>query len=58
VARRGPEDDAEALDVEARRQRVDDLDISGIAGARIEVQDPGGLDPGPAGEFGEHVNSL
>jgi hypothetical protein len=58
VARRGLEQDPEALDVEARRQRRDDLDVAGIAGARVEVQDPGRLDPGPAGELVEHVNSL
>ena len=58
VARRRLEEDAEALDVEPGGQGGDDLDVASVAGAGVEVEDPGRLDPRPPGQLIEHVNSL
>jgi len=45
VARRPLEQDAEALEVEARHERGQDLDVAGVAGAGVQMEDPRGLDP-------------
>ena len=50
MARRALELDAEALEIEARRDGGDDLDIAGVAGAGVEVDGPGRLAPGPVHE--------
>ena len=55
---RGLELDPETLQVKARCQRRDDLDIAGVARAGIEMEDPRRLDPRPGHNALKHRHAI